>query len=320
MKLYLDNRIFELQAQGGISQIWRNVTPHLKNVFYAADWHGREENIFIGTYYSAPPAGYVPIALIYDCIAERYRPIGSHHPDALDKAQAIRSAHSVIGISHWTAYDVEQFYGKPCAVAYPGTTMRRADSIQVAAFRARHNLHNPYVLVVGRRHLYKNVQALYQAWDYWSGRDTHQLVCIGGEAPDYGDNLFAQKHPGTIRHLSLSDSDMACATSGATMLVYPSLYEGFGLPVLEALACGCPVVCGAVGAIPEIGLDIPYYADVLRPLSIAQAMTAALQPDMDRLMRGMERAKLFTWERMAQQIVQAIQDIVQETVLNANLT
>lgn len=306
MNLYLDDRIYHLQAQGGISHLWRKLAPPLQAQLKDVAWGADQPDHFLSTYYASSPDGLASVAMCYDFIAERYPPIGRFHPDAVQKRRAVSEARAVFAISQWVADDVEAVCGKEAVVAYCGTDYRRADPAQVAAFRAKYQLDKSYVLVIGRRHLYKNVQALYQAWQFFPARDDCLVVCIGGESPQQADQHFDRSFPQTWRQLHLDDNEMAAAYTGATMLVYPSLFEGFGLPVLEAMACGCPVVCGQRAGLPEIAQDTAYYADVFRPMALSQAMTEALSPDVERQVKAMSIAKTFTWERMAQQIVQGL--------------
>lgn len=305
MTIYLDDAIFKLQTHGGISTLWHKLTPHLQALLSEVTWGETTPDYFMSTYYQLPNGDTKSISVVYDFIAERHPAIGRYHPDAIQKHKAIAHASAVIGISEWTANDARAFTDKPVFVAHCGTDIQRATPSQVAAFRERHNLNKPYVLVVGRRHLYKNVNALYQAWNGFDGRELCQVVCIGGEPQTIADTTFASDWI----QLRLDDSELAAAYTGAMMLVYPSLFEGFGLPVLEAMACGTPVVCGQRSAIPEFAQDTPYYADVFRPLSVAEQMNAALHPDFERQQKAMRIAREYTWERMANQIIQAIKDI-----------
>ena len=307
MTILIEDAIFQLQTQGGISHLWRNVLPYLEDLLPNSNLNGRD--IFLSTYYAPAPAGYRSAVLCYDFIAERYSPIGHNHPDAIQKRQSIAAADSVIAISKWTASDCQTFTGKGAQVAYCGTDMHRASAASVTSFRAKYKLTRPFVLVVGKRHLYKNVQALYQAWQFFAGCDTHTILCVGGESSQWPEHSFRSQWVSQWQHVELTDEEMASAYTGAAMLVYPTLYEGFGLPVLEAMACGCPVVCGHRSALPEVAWDSAYYADIFRPLSIAGSMNDALAPDIDRQQHAMRRAQGFTWERMARQIIDILQEM-----------
>lgn len=303
MTILIDDAIFRLQAHGGISTLWRKLLPYLQPLLQDIEC----PTTYLSTYYAVPPASLRSISVVYDCIAEHYPAIGAQHPDATKKRAAIAAADGVVTISEWTATDVRGLTDKPVFVAHCGTDIQRASPAQVAAFKARYGIEKPYVLIVGRRGLYKNVGVIYQAWRFFNAQDNYQVLAIGGEDRTIADNQFAQQYH--WQHAHLDDSDLASAYTGAAMVVYPSLFEGFGLPVLEAMACGTPVVCGERSAIPEFAEDSPYYANVFLPLSVADAMNQALQPDFERQQTAMHRAQLYTWERMAQHMSQAIKDI-----------
>jgi hypothetical protein len=105
----------------------------------------------------------------------------------------------------------------------------------------------------------------------------------------------------------LSDDELRCAYAGATALVYPSLYEGFGLPVLEAMACGAPVICSKAASLPEVGGPAPLYVDlsgaqtVAETQQLADALRTVMDPAVSATLRahGLQQAASFTWARMA---------------------
>lgn len=311
MNIHVDDAIFRLQANGGISRLWRSLMPHLQAALPDATWSGqRPPDVFISTYYQRAPIGVPSVAVVYDYIAERYPGIGAHHPDAVNKRQAVADADAVVGISQWVADDCQRFSGKRAMVAYCGgaETFQRALPAEVDTFQKQYGILKPYVLMVGKRGLYKNARALYQAWDVWQTGTDHLLLCIGGEPETRADLDFDRRHPNVRVRLDVSDQALAAAYSGATALVYPSLYEGFGLPVLEAMICGCPVVCGDGGSLHEVGGDAPFYCDPLLPLSIAAALHQTLDPSqrLKHALAGYAQAKPFTWANMAASVAEAI--------------
>jgi glycosyltransferase involved in cell wall biosynthesis len=135
------------------------------------------------------------------------------------------------------------------------------------------------------------------------------VVVVGGEPPSADDLSFAQQHAWVQLHTQ--DRELAAAYSGATALVYPSFYEGFGLPVLEAMTCGCPVVCGQGGSIPEVIGNAAFSCDVTRPQSIAAALNETLNPSIrfHKVHAGMKRAREFTWARMAEQVAEVVRQV-----------
>ena len=116
------------------------------------------------------------------------------------------------------------------------------------------------MVTVGHRASYKNVDLLFEALLTEPLLDNYQLVCVGGEndLPGKLGELYSQRRVIVVR---LSDDDLATLYSGAHALVYPSLYEGFGLPPLEAMSCGCPSVVVNTSSIPEVCGNAALYFD-----------------------------------------------------------
>lgn len=316
MNIHIGDEIFKLQSQGGISRLWRSLIDPLKDSLPEANWNGASHaDVYLPSYYSLPENGARSVVMVYDFIAEQYAPIGRYHIDAVQKRAAIARADKIVAISKYVADDCQRLMGKRAEVAYcgGGELFQRALPADVAAFKAKYNLERPYVLLVGRRGLYKNAQALYQAWPLWAGHEQHLILAIGGEEPGAAEAAFTAHTPGSWRQLRLDDADLATAYTGATALVYPSFHEGFGLPVVEALACGCPVICGTVGSLPEVAGRAAYYADVFRPLSIAAALNAVVSNPalrLERVMAGYQQAKQFTWNGMAEVVAGTIRSVV----------
>ncbi len=129
------------------------------------------------------------------------------------------------------------------------------------------------------------------------------VLCIGGEYSE---------HPMMGTHLRLEPDELAAAYSGALCLIYPSLYEGFGLPLLEAYACGCPVVCGDGGALAEIN-EAARVVNVTRPMEVASAIVDMHDHGIriEHILRGYEVEKRFSWAKMAQGIAVVIRHVAE---------
>ena len=204
--------------------------------------------LFVSTYYTAPIATPT-LMLVYDLIPER---LGLDMSDPVweEKRLAIEHASAYACISENTRRDLFDLEptarGKPAEVVPLGVDerFRPASESEVAAFRAAHGLARPYFLVVGERRGvdgYKNVRLVFQAMRDWPEADAHELVCVGGAA-EIEPDLIRIAPQLRVRRLALSDDELRLAYAGAVALVHPSRYEGFGLPVAEAMACGCPVI------------------------------------------------------------------------------
>jgi len=146
-----------------------------------------------------------------------------------------------------------------------------------------------------------------------------QLVLAGKRGWLY-EKIFGQ-----VRHLGLTgrvvltgyvpDSDLPALLSGALAFVYPSLYEGFGLPVLEAMACGTPVVCSNASSLPEVGGDAALLVDPHNTEALAESLARiAADEDLRRMLseKGFKQARRFSWQRTAREAMQVLEEVGSE--------
>jgi glycosyltransferase involved in cell wall biosynthesis len=167
----------------------------------------------------------------------------------------------------------------------------------------------PYLLYVGNLKDHKNVGGLLRAFALLRGRNVDlKLVMIGGDGRGYQQVQETIANLGLSAHVllrwSVPESELIEAYRGATMLVLPSFEEGFGLPVLEAMACGTPVACSATASLPEIGGDAVAYFDPHDVESIAESMARVFySADLQQTLRtnGLLRAQQFSWQQSARQ-------------------
>jgi len=178
---------------------------------------------------------------------------------------------------------------------------------------------SPYVLYVGNQKPHKNLPRLLEAFSQLEDRIVSLFIC--GKAATETEALVRQHGlEGRVRFLgNLSDDDLAAYYRGAVCLAFPSLYEGFGLPPLEAMACGTPVLTSNTTSLPEV---VGGAALLVNPRSVED-----IRQGLDRLIsdptlradlrtRGLERAKLFSWDK-ATRIVQSVLDEAQKAAQNA---
>ncbi|HEY1294870.1 MAG TPA: glycosyltransferase family 1 protein [Chloroflexota bacterium] len=239
-------------------------------------------------------------------------------------AQSVRAAERVIAVSQRTASDAVRLLGVDPArmrvvpeAAAPGYGPRDDEAFQITV-RRLHLDHRPYALFVGTLEPRKNVPLLLDAFVQVRKQLDAQLLVVGGRGWLDESIFVAHARSGlgdAARFLgSLDQDDLASLYSHAGVFVLPSLYEGFGLPVLEAMACGAPVVCSNAGPLPEVAGDA---AILLTPEdagawagAIVSMLTDAHQANELR-QRGFERAKAFSWERAAQ----ATREVYREALL-----
>lgn len=179
----------------------------------------------------------------------------------------------------------------------------------------------PYLLCVANTYPHKNVESLVQAFGLLHSACPHRLVLVGKERrgePAVKKALTALPDPSRVTRLArVSDEDLVALYQGCSVFVFPSLYEGFGLPVLEAMMAGAPVVAADIPTTREIGGSWPWICDALAPSSLANAIQAALNepepPRAERLQAARAHANSFTWEKTAALTRQALCRAVEAT-------
>ena len=255
---------------------------------------------------------------------ESFRPFNRWYLNTMTRRSAKR-ADAVIAISCSTADDLNRLWGIPKArihLAYPGVDpdFRPLPAPEVAAFREAKGLPPQYILFVGTLEPRKNVVRLVEAFAALKMRGLpHKLVLAGGKGWLY-EPIFA-----TVERLGLredvilpgfvSRQELPLWYNGAALFAYPSLYEGFGLGPLEAMACGAPVVVSNRASLPEVVGDAGIQVDPEDPAGLAEAMVSVLtSPALADGMRarGLQQAAGFTWERTARDTARVYETVWSE--------
>lgn len=240
------------------------------------------------------------------------------------------SATRVVVDSEATRRDLASFYRvqeERVHVVYPGRDATMApvtDPALIESACARHGVTPPYLLYVGTLHPRKNLVRLVQAFASLLRSEEFgatgsapglQLVLAGQKGWLY-EEIFAQ-----VRKLDLvervvftgylPEAELPALLSGALAFVFPSLYEGFGLPVLEAMACGVPVVCSNASSLPEVAGQAALMADPLDTEAWAQALSrVVVDEDLRRTLvgRGHDQVRRFSWTRTARETLAVLEE------------
>jgi glycosyltransferase involved in cell wall biosynthesis len=241
-----------------------------------------------------------PVAVtVYDMIHELHGAGSGRLTKA--KSVAARRADVLIAISVRTAQDCLEVLGidRPIEVVPLGISNAMLSS---AIEPSRPATGRPYVLFVGSRNGYKNFELLWSAMTCSPDLADFSLVLVGGEEPSATDRAIwsARVGAGGVSHVGhVSDSALADLYRRASVLAVPSKYEGFGLPVLEAMAVGCPVCCSSGGSLPEVAAG---HARLFAPDSIDEcraAILGAIEATSSERFEASRYARAFTWERAA---------------------
>jgi mannosyltransferase len=338
IKLHFDDIIYQLQKQGGISTYWKELASNISNsddfkiIRTKGDKFTRylpvytNAQIFHSSYYRvAFGKGVKNVVTVHDLIYEYGYVQTLNAPINIWQMKiAINRADAIICVSENTKEDLLSLY--PKLINHPhiyvighGASLKIDETLNLnppdRLLDLGKTINERYILFVGRRLQYKNFQSAIVAFSKSSlPKLGFSMICVGSNFSDIENQLFKKLgvQPNVIALENVTNRELNYLYQNAFALVYPSLYEGFGLPPLEAMNCGCPVIASNTSSIPEVVGD----AGILINPEDIEAMAAALEVLLDDntrhkyIGRGLARAKLFTWERTAQKHIDIYQSLV----------
>jgi len=239
--------------------------------------------------------------------------------------EAIKYADSIIAISEHTKKDIVNYLGAPpelitvTQLAASGDYHEVTDASELKRARQRYNLPENYLLFVGSLEPRKNVKTLLESYSRLkeSFKKEFPLVIAGGRG------WLNSDIPELVKTLGVEDrvvfagyidrGDIAAVYSGATVFVFPSLYEGFGLPILEAMGCGTPVITSNVSSMPEVAGDAAVLVSPTDAASLTAALEEVLGDESKRAgmkKKGFVQARRFSWERCAKETLEVYRKVV----------
>jgi len=257
----------------------------------------------------APLLGTPGVVTVHDVIPllfERYHPRQRHFYRHV-LGPALRGAAAVITPSRATKERLQEQYG---LVPEKIRVIPHGVSVASAARSEASPPREPFILCIGRPNPIKNVRTLLAAHRLLRPYLPVKVVFAGGDGPRPEDMA---RDPDVVFRGNVTDAEKLELLDRASVLVCPSLYEGFGLPPLEAMARGCPVVISSTGSLPEVGGDAARYVDPLDASAMAAAIHEVLTDARLRermIDRGYRRARRFSWEASARQHVSLFEEVL----------
>ena len=271
--------------------------------------------VFHSFWYHLPPARRARrILTVFDF---REVALARLYPGESDRVRrlferSLREADCIVASSHATAADLRAHFdleGRAIEVVHGAVegSFQPQPAEAVSSMRERLDIHGPYVLAVGSGDPRKNIPFLIRSFLRYRERakDDLRLVIAGARHPD-DDAALAEANRGQRGSVhaagDVSDRDWKCLLTGAEAFIYPSLYEGLGLPPLEAMACGSPAICSDLPAVKEWAGSAARYFDPASEESLAAALTELRGASglAERLrLAGRLQAAVFTWDRIA---------------------
>lgn len=244
------------------------------------------------------------VITVYDMIHEKFADMfPANDPTSEYKKNAVLNADKVIAISNQTKQDLIELYGmddQKIDVVYLG------HSVNINSISEVEGLPSNYILYVGDRGGYKNFRMFLKAFAVLAhDNPVLSLVCTGKDFTAEEQALIALLHlSGRVFRFFVSDSQLTYLYRKARCFIFPSLYEGFGIPILESFAAGCPIALSNTSCFPEIAQEGGMYFDPYNVDSMVHILSILLNDDSCRdkqIVRGYEVLKQYSWKKMAEE-------------------
>ncbi len=321
--ILFDGVIYNLQRGGGISVLFNELLSRLSVGTYEMivpeskrpleryrDFEVKQPyDVFHSTYYRLPSnrEGEI-VTTVHDFTYERYSSGLKRRVHSWQKKRAVLGADKIICVSECTKRDLIEFYGveyEPRVVVVPNGVSDDYAPLAIEVIEQ--------VLFVGARGGYKNFEATVDAISQLSGLG---LVCVGGGGFSPAELIFLeQKIPGRYKHAGfLSNAELNIEYNRSICLVYPSLYEGFGIPVLEAMRAGCPVIAVNSSSIPEVAGTSAFLVEKGEATELRDAIRYFYSVDNRQkyIVMGRAQAEKFSWDSTFQQTVSVYNNLLDE--------
>ncbi|MBC8488095.1 MAG: glycosyltransferase family 4 protein [Bacteroidetes bacterium] len=290
-------------------RVWKPILPMMRRQVFKLRLGPKREGIWHSTFFTMPESWVgLKVVTVFDMIYERfpnlYDGLGDEKFRKL-KRDCLQDANAVICISETTRQDLQDFYGIDKDYTYV-THLACSDvfrQLDQSNDQLELTLEKPFLLYVGDRARYKNFNSLMKTYSVWAGRKDVNIVVVGKPwLSSEANNLVQLGIQRNVNLLSHVDDEQLCQLyNKAIAFVYPSLYEGFGIPLVEAMSCGCPIIASYIPSTIEIAGDCPIYFKPDESDDLLNAFNVAIfeGQNSDRVQRGLTCKKKYSWNKTA---------------------
>ncbi len=276
-------------------------------------------DVFIATYYNPYFLNKLhnkPFVLtVFDMIHEIFPAYFPGEDDfKKNKKLLAEESNRIVAISASTKKDILDLY--PAIPVKKIKVIHLSQSINTQVAVSLPWLPEKYVLFIGKRELYKQFDSLVKAMlPIFEIDPAIKIVCAGGGAFTNieNENLSTLNLSGKVIQYNFYDNELNSIYKNAAVFVFPSEYEGFGIPALEAMVCGCPVILSRTGSLPEIAGDAALYFEPNNVKELSAAILQILQDEALKLAlikKGYEQVKKFSWDKMTNEYLETVKEIL----------
>lgn len=273
------------------------------------EWLIGDVDIFHSSDWIQPPTSAFKVTTIHDLVPLRFPNIS--HPTIVETHKrrlewVAKEVDRIIAVSEFTKQEIVELLGidpQKIRVIHeaPDPSVKPSSKSEVDSIKKKHRIDGDYLLVVGSDPR-KNIPAIIQAFKKL--KSELNLVIVGR----LWETLPQDAHIISVGHIS--QHDLMALYSGAQALVYTSLYEGFGLPILDAMQVGCPVVTSNISSMPEVTGDAAVLVTPTEPNEIAKGIEKVLSNRSVWMKKGLARAKQFSWEKAARKTLEVYKEAI----------
>jgi glycosyltransferase involved in cell wall biosynthesis len=297
-------------------RVWRKAYPAIHNFLTRQLLGNTQDKIWFSTYYTPPPVHWKgkQVVLVYDFVYEMYKDLMPNNARVINnKRNAILNADRVISISNTTASDMQKFY--PISAEKIEVVHLSCDDLFMPRQRSeiRNLVSHDFILYVGSRRIYKGFVTLLNAYSAWQAKGDVKLIVVGRPWTVEESRFLDENSLSTdVLLFENCDDDALCDLyNQARAFIYPSLYEGFGIPLLEAMACACPIIASKIPSTDEVAGSVPMYFEPGDPEDLTKALNALNNKEnlKGRVEQGIELIGKYSWKKTAEKIYSVLKSV-----------